>query len=373
MQRQARSTRTATASSRNADGASRQVQQLHDGGRPADRLGLLRPGPRRPDLQDEDRNSLLRHFSCFVWVVDAHPEDINKVDFVAPDGTPKWPRSATSARRTTRSFNVGLNSGTAYEYEDTANRLHFYILGTHTDAKGILHYTVGVKSLDGTGPQARGVSLASPRLGNAEGYTTCTFNLTNTGAAAAAPDVHPQDASAYLDSDIYRLSTSATGTGWTAYLKNALATAKFGESVSVPVYVEKGTGSGSVTLKAVSESDPSKTASAVCTLADGSVGGTVPATLALTMGTPAAFGAFTPGLGKDYYATTSANVVSTAGDATLTRRRPGHDQHRPPGQRRVRAAGGRCRRAGPTAPTRRRRLPAPTTLKTCTARSPTTR
>ena len=44
-------------------------------------------------------------------------------------------------------------------------------------------------------------------------------------------------------SDVYRLSASATGTGWTAYLKNALATAKFGESVSVPVYIEKGTGS----------------------------------------------------------------------------------------------------------------------------------
>ncbi len=36
------------------------------------------------------------------------------------------------------------------------------------------------------------------------------------------------------------------------------------------------------------------------------------------MGTPASFGAFTPGLGKDYYATTAANVVSTAGDATLS-------------------------------------------------------
>ena len=36
------------------------------------------------------------------------------------------------------------------------------------------------------------------------------------------------------------------------------------------------------------------------------------------MGTPANFGAFTPGLAKDYFATTQANVVSTAGDATLT-------------------------------------------------------
>src|SRR5205085_2425886 len=47
-------------------------------------------------------------------------------------------------------------------------------------------------------------------------------------------------------------------------------------------------------------------------------GGTVPATLALTLGAPGAFGAFTPGLTHDYAATTTADVVSTAGDAALT-------------------------------------------------------
>ena len=36
------------------------------------------------------------------------------------------------------------------------------------------------------------------------------------------------------------------------------------------------------------------------------------------MGTPARFGPFTPGLQKDYFATTTANVISTAGDATLS-------------------------------------------------------
>ncbi len=50
----------------------------------------------------------------------------------------------------------------------------------------------------------------------------------------------------------------------------------------------------------------------------GTVGGSVPATLALTLGSPATFGAFTPGLAKDYTASTMANVISTAGDATLS-------------------------------------------------------
>jgi hypothetical protein len=52
--------------------------------------------------------------------------------------------------------------------------------------------------------------------------------------------------------------------------------------------------------------------------APGSVGGTVPATLALTLGPPASFGAFVPGVSQDYFASTTATVTSTAGDATLT-------------------------------------------------------
>jgi hypothetical protein len=51
---------------------------------------------------------------------------------------------------------------------------------------------------------------------------------------------------------------------------------------------------------------------------EGSVGGTVPATLSLALGAAPNFGAFTPGVGKTYAATTTATVTSTAGDATLS-------------------------------------------------------
>ena len=44
----------------------------------------------------------------------------------------------------------------------------------------------------------------------------------------------------------------------------------------------------------------------------------MPATLALSLGTPASFGAFTPGVPKDYTAGTTANVISTAGDGLLS-------------------------------------------------------
>src|SRR3954469_811185 len=55
-----------------------------------------------------------------------------------------------------------------------------------------------------------------------------------------------------------------------------------------------------------------------CPAIPSDVGGSVPATLSLTVGPAAQFGPFTPGVGKDYIATTSANVISTAGDATLS-------------------------------------------------------
>ena len=58
--------------------------------------------------------------------------------------------------------------------------------------------------------------------------------------------------------------------------------------------------------------------------AQGGVSGTVPATLSLTLGAPASFGTFTPGVERTYEASTTADVVSTAGDATLSVSDPGH-------------------------------------------------
>ncbi len=48
------------------------------------------------------------------------------------------------------------------------------------------------------------------------------------------------------------------------------------------------------------------------------VGAAVPPQLSLTLGAAAAFNPFTPGVAKDYTASTTANVVSTAGDAALS-------------------------------------------------------
>ena len=52
--------------------------------------------------------------------------------------------------------------------------------------------------------------------------------------------------------------------------------------------------------------------------AEAPVGGTVPATLSLTLGQPAAFAPFVPGVANVYSATLAANVITTAGDAALS-------------------------------------------------------
>jgi Asp-tRNA(Asn)/Glu-tRNA(Gln) amidotransferase A subunit family amidase len=53
-------------------------------------------------------------------------------------------------------------------------------------------------------------------------------------------------------------------------------------------------------------------------VAAGGLGAVVPATLSLVLGAAPAFGAFTPGVAKTYTASTTATVISTAGDAVLT-------------------------------------------------------
>ena len=81
------------------------------------------------------------------------------------------------------------------------------------------------------------------------------------------------------------------------------------------------TGQRTIMVGDASDNLPLSTTStpiAAATSTTGGVGGSVPATLSLSLGTPAAFGAFTPGVAKDYSATTTATVISTAGDATLS-------------------------------------------------------
>jgi M6 family metalloprotease-like protein len=210
-------------------------------------------------------------FNSFIWVIDARPEDINEVDYVKPNGEKVMRTIADYRQLNDALFHAGLNSGSQFEWEDIPNRLHFYVINVQRNEQGILSYTLGVRSLDGSGPQHRGVALNAPAgLRVQAANSRCDFTLKNTGTAAGTdPALHRMDANAYLTSDIYRLSVSVEGRGWSAQLLNVLAAVNFGASQLVPAYVSRGAGateSATLTLKATSESDPTKTVTATCKL-----------------------------------------------------------------------------------------------------------
>ncbi|MBE1491656.1 metallopeptidase domain-containing protein [Plantactinospora soyae] len=210
-------------------------------------------------------------YTCFTWVVDANPQDIDMVDYYKPDGTPVKRTVADYRQLNDALFHAGTRSGSEDEYVDEANRLHFYVLDRSVDAAGLLSYTLGVRHLDGAGPSQRGVAVAQPAggpTGNPTGAgATCTFTLTNTGRYSAGGQAHPEDVSAYLKSDVYRLSAAVNGRGWTVVLPTELTSAAFGRSVPVKAVATasgSSTASGRITLTARSESDPSRTATATC-------------------------------------------------------------------------------------------------------------
>ncbi|MFK4084601.1 M6 family metalloprotease domain-containing protein [Kribbella sp. NPDC020789] len=201
----------------------------------------------------------------FEWVVDANPQNINMTDYVLPDGT-KVPITIGDYRQLSDAlFHAGTNSGSEYEYTDEANRLHFYITNVKRDRAGILSYTVAIRSLDGSGPQKRGVRvLPTVAVPGQSGVQTCNFKLTNTGKPGTTSQ-HPEDVSAYLKGDVYRLSATVNGKDWAVSLPNALTTANAGQQVTVPVHAKPGSAPlAKITLTAKSESDPSKTATATC-------------------------------------------------------------------------------------------------------------
>ncbi len=129
-----------------------------------------------------------------------------------------------------------------------------------------------------------------------------------------------------VPADISTTTTASTGTAVTF----TLPTATDNEDPNPVVTCDPASGSnfavGTTTVTCVAKdangntSEPKTFNVAVTWInsAGSTVGGSVPATLGLTLGAPASFGPLTAGIAKDYAAQTSATVISTAGDATLT-------------------------------------------------------
>ncbi|MGH3071401.1 MAG: M6 family metalloprotease domain-containing protein [Gaiellaceae bacterium] len=198
-----------------------------------------------------------------VWLIDPNPQDIGMIDFYRPDGTPVAVVRGDPRQLNDATFHAGTRSGSAYEYVDPFNDLHFYVLESYRE-NGALHYRVAVRRSDNGDPFARAVAVGAPtKTPRREGFlATCTFPLTNSGVAGAAP----------FDSDVYRVAATSSSADWKVTVPNALAAAKAGQTVQVPVHVlrdpltDEGDARTIVTLTATSESDASKTATRTCSV-----------------------------------------------------------------------------------------------------------
>src|SRR4029450_11239746 len=108
---------------------------------------------------------------------------------------------------------------------------------------------------------------APPTAKGAGGGASSDVSIATTGVASAtAPTGHIRVPVAAFASDIYRVTITVDGAGWQADVQNAVVAVKVGESVRVPVFVRRATGtaaSAKVTVTVASESDPTKRATTV--------------------------------------------------------------------------------------------------------------
>jgi len=215
------------------------------------------------------RNGGPNEFNSYIWVIDAHPEDIAMVDYVKPNGEKVMRTVADYRQLNDALFHAGLRSGSSFEWEDTPNRLHFYVVDLRRDKDGLLVYKLAVRSLDGRPPQVRTDVLAPPAapkggLKTSPSFAPVTFALINKAAPA------PATAGPEFGSDLYRLAATIDGKGWSAQLTNALAEVKAGGETKITVFVSresKADKAATVTLRAVSESDPSRILTATAVMA----------------------------------------------------------------------------------------------------------
>ena len=197
-----------------------------------------------------------------VWLIDPNPQDIGMIDFYRPDGTP-----VAVVRGDPRQLNdATFHAGTAL-WERLRVRGHVQqaplLRARQEPGRGgrpPLHRC--------RAPDRRGRSVRA-RRGARE--------PVQAGRPAGLPrhvqlpaHEHGQAGAGVFDSDVYRVAATSSDAGWTVTLPNALAAAKAGETVHVPVRVlrdnkadDKSTRT-TVTLTAKSETDPTKTATQTC-------------------------------------------------------------------------------------------------------------
>jgi M6 family metalloprotease-like protein len=183
----------------------------------------------------------------FIWVIDSHPEDFNRIDFIRPSGEPAMISKGDYRQLADALFHAGTGEGVVSEFVDTANRLHFYVLGIQRDQQGVLSYRVAVRSLDGSGPytyQGR-LSTEGQEPAAAGRVAALHYRVDNLSTLNGIP----------AGTDLVRLKAE-TDKGWETALRHPVVEVSPGGSARFTVFVKvppEASGPAVVTLTASSE------------------------------------------------------------------------------------------------------------------------
>ena len=170
--------------------------------------------------------------SPFIWVIDSHPRDLNKVDYVRADGKKVRYTVGDYRQLSDATFHVGTAPGVKNRYKDKANGLAFYILRTMKVRRQRI-YTVAVQSLTAPDvPSPAEVSEGKGRLQRGQ-VKRMVFEVTNTGVQNA----------------VYKLSVARKGNVVTR-LRNNLKYVPAQETRKVFVWAKKTGPGASIDLKA---------------------------------------------------------------------------------------------------------------------------
>jgi alpha-L-rhamnosidase len=240
---------------------------------------------------------------CANFLVDGLLEagrGADAVRLLTSTGTRSWLHMiALGAGSPMEAWDPSLKSNTTFSHAWSAGPAYLTLrglLGLAPLAPGWSRFAVapaaGLDSATAVTPTARGPVMASFARG--------------AGGLDVAVDV-PGNATARV--------TLGTGTVWVDHrpvTASADGTVDVGAGCHVLSTRTAGNPADSVMAPALARGCPA------VTQASGDVGGTVPATLSLTLGPVPSLGTFTPGVAQTYEAAATATVTSTAADATLS-------------------------------------------------------
>lgn len=170
--------------------------------------------------------------SPFIWVVDAHPKNMKRVDYVAADGTKSYYTVGDYRQLSDAAFHAGTAPGTKNSYVDKANNLAFYVLSTKR-SQGRRVYTVAVRSLTAPDvPAPAEIKKVDGKKLRRHRVTRVVFEVTNTGQTDT----------------LYKLSLEKKGVK--TLLRNDLKYITAGDTKKIAVYAKKRAADASLSLKA---------------------------------------------------------------------------------------------------------------------------